>query len=199
MEPEINTPQYTPDESALDEMRAQIVLLREKLDRETIINDRLLREAMRGKIGILRRHAIYEYACAVICFILYPTVFIRLGFTWWFVGFTLVMMAFCAILTAVQHRHMNALDEGEDLLTMARYARCLRQRYVDWLKWSILIILFWFSLLITECFLVIPDRKAGIVMAVGCAIGLVIGAAISMKMRRNIIKTCDEMVKEIEG
>ena len=180
-------------------MREQIALLKDKLEHENIINDRLLREAMRGKIGIIRQNAIYEYISVIITFAFFPTVFIHLGFSWWLVAFTLLMVGFSGVMTAIQHRHMNTLDESEDLLTVARYARNLKQAYVDWLKWAIVMVIFWFSWLITECFIRIPDRKMGIVLAIGCVVGLIIGAGIGQSMRRKVIKTCEEIVRQIEG
>lgn len=199
MEQESFTPHNPLEEDTLNEMRGQIVLLKEKLDREVIINDHLLREAMRGKISVLRKHAILEYACVTLCIITYPTVFIKLGFSWWLVIATLVMVLFSGVMTAIQHRHMNSLNEGEDLLTVARHARRLKQDYVDWLKWAILMVIFWFSWLVTECLIRIPDRTMGIVLAVGCFVGLFIGASIGLSMRRKVIHTCDEIVQQIEG
>lgn len=199
MEQESFTPDSHFEDDALNEMRGQIALLKEKLDREAIVNDRLLREAMRGKIGVLRKNAIIEYACVVLCLLAYPTVFIKLGFSWWLVGATLIMVTFCGIMTAVQHRHMNSLNEGENLLTVARHARRLRQDYVDWLKWSILMVIFWFSWLITECFIRIPDRTMGIVLVASSCVGLFIGASIGLSMRRKVIHTCDEIINQIEG
>lgn len=199
MEQESFTPNSPLEDETLNEMRGQIALLKEKLDREAIINDHLLREAMRGKISVLRKHAIIEYACVVFCILMYPTVFVKLGFSWWLVAATLVMVLFCGVITAIQHRHMNSLNEGEDLLTVARHARRLKQDYVDWLKWSILMVIFWFSWLITECLIRIPDHTKGIILAVGCAVGLFIGASIGLTMRRKVIHTCDEIIKQIEG
>lgn len=199
MEQENYNPTDPTLDNTLDEMRGQIALLKEKLDRETIVNDRLLRDAMRGKIGVIRTNAIIEYVCVVLCFIAYPTAFIKLGFSWWLVGITLAMTLFAGIMTAVQHRHMNALNEGEDLLTVARNARRLKQDYVDWLKWSILMVIFWFSWLVTECFIRIPDRTMGIGLAVGGCFGLIIGACVGLSMRRKVIHACEDIIRQIEG
>ena len=45
----------------LDEMRQQIALLKAKLDKEAIVNDQLLRQSMRQKMGFINKSALIQY------------------------------------------------------------------------------------------------------------------------------------------
>ena len=73
----------------LEDMRQQINLLKEKLDKENIVNDKLLRASMRQRLGVIRRNQTIEYICALYV-ISFGSVYFRLiGCSWWFIGGTI--------------------------------------------------------------------------------------------------------------
>ena len=78
----------------LVEMREQMNLLKSKLDKQEIVNDRLLREVTSQRVRRLNRNVWQEgIACLfVITFGSYS--FLQLGCSWWFVGFTIAYMLF---------------------------------------------------------------------------------------------------------
>ena len=62
----------------LEEMRSQIALLKEKLDNEKIVNDKILRNATKTKIRSLRINQIMEYVSALFVITFGSVVFLQL-------------------------------------------------------------------------------------------------------------------------
>ena len=54
------------DSKELQQMKEQLAILTQKLDKETIVNERLMRNAMKNKASWLRRKAILESAITLI-------------------------------------------------------------------------------------------------------------------------------------
>ena len=59
----------TIDSKELQEMKVQLELLTKKLERETIVNERLIRHSMKEKANTLLRNTIIE---SLVCIIMIP-------------------------------------------------------------------------------------------------------------------------------
>lgn len=194
---DINTPNGFEE---LDDMRRQIALLKQKLDDEQIVSGRLMRQTLRQQKSVFARQEMTEYLAVLFCFISFPVVFPTIGFSWWFCGFALLMVLFSGIMTAIQHRHVRGTNFlTADLLTVANNVKELKQSYLDWLKWGVLLICVFFGWLLGECFLRIKDPKMAACIAIGSCLGLGIGLIISISMYRKVIHTCDDIIRQIEG
>ena len=106
------------EEMNFDEMREQFTLLRHKLDQQDIINDSLLRETMRGRIGAINRTKYKSYICAAFSLALYPLLLYWGVFSNAFVIATCIMMLFCAYGTYYVHTPVDRMNlMTEDLAT----------------------------------------------------------------------------------
>ena len=188
----------------LQDMREQMALLKDTLRKEQIVNDRLIREAMRSKIRSIHRRAWISAACALYVLTFGVWAFRQCGFSWWLIGGTSLMMIYCMIETYIMHRRMAASRVlTEDLRTVAHAAKRLKQDYIDWL-WqgialSIVIILgfavdilfghtIFSDLSLTACILAIS-----VFLVSGC-----IGFAIGYKMHRRVLNLCDDIIRQVE-
>ena len=70
----------------LEEMKAQLALLNKKLEKETIVNERLIRRAMKNKAWGIRRKIIAEI---ILCFLMIPF------FIWLMPAVVGLSMGFC--------------------------------------------------------------------------------------------------------
>ena len=76
------------------EMRKQIGILMEKIEKESIINDKMMRKVMNTNVDKLRAAKRTEYVCALVVIILAPLSFrFSFGSSWTFIAATVVMMA----------------------------------------------------------------------------------------------------------
>lgn len=180
-------------------MREQLHLLKEKLDKEVIVNDHLLREVTRQKVRRLNRNVWQEgFACLfVITFGTY--VFHYMHLSWWFIGATILMMVACFLATLIPHRRikMNEIMSG-DLLTVAKQVRRLKRLYREWLRYGIPAIVVWMGWFSYEIIRVCDNRHVGISMIIGGIIGGVIGGAIGLHNHKKLIREMDELIEDIE-
>ena len=185
-----------------DEMRDQITLLKQKLDRQEIVNDRLLRETMRGRMGAINWTKYKSYICVAICLIIYPTTLLYWGiFSEAFVFATCAMMIFCAFGTYYVHRPVDRMDlMTEDLATVAKVMAKFRKQYNQWLYYVTPALLIpWLSWALYEyAWKNAPDGMGRWMLALPILIGAAIGGLIGYHWHCKAVDAADNIIKQIE-
>lgn len=184
------------DNKTLEEMKTQLTVLRNKLDKEEIVNDRMMRTIMRKKVRRIVHHtwAIYLIILLSIpycswCFITMMKMPVA------FTVITVLFMVTALIYTRVMNKGVNAneLMEG-DLIEVKRKMMRSKRMQAAWLKFSVPFIILWLAWFAFEnC----HRPNAGIIL-VGGGIGAVIGTVIGVmnyKKRRRMIT---EVIRQIE-
>ena len=184
--------------SDLETMRAQIALLKEKLDKETIVSEKLLRDTMRHKARNINTNAWISVAASIFVIIWAVAYIPKEGFSWWFAGATVLMMLVCDFFTWKYHKDVNAKTMSGDLLTVAKVMKKLRDNYKKWLKYSIAMISVWFVWLSIEFCIQLNDWRLAVVMIIALLIGLAIGGFIGLKMHNSVIRNAEEIISQIE-
>lgn len=186
------------DFKELDEMRAQISLLNKKLEKESIVNERLLRDAMKSKAKTINANAWVSVGASVFVIIWALFFFPAEGFSWCFTAITIIMMLVCDFFTWKHHKNVNSKTMNGDLVTVAKVMKKLRDDYVNWLKYGIIMVTFWFAWLATEYCIILKDWKLSILIIVSLLISLAIGGFIGLRMHRSVIHNAEDIIKEIE-
>ena len=184
--------------SELETMRAQIALLKEKLDKETIVSEKLLRDTMRHKARTINTNAWVSVGASIFVIIWALAYIPKEGFSWWFAGATVLMMLVCDFFTWKYHKDVNAKTMSGDLLTVAKVMKQLRDNYKKWLKYSIAMISVWFVWLSVEFCIQLNDWRLSIILIVVLLIGLAIGGFIGLKMHNSVIRNAEEIIQQIE-
>ena len=184
--------------SELETMRAQIALLKEKLDKETIVSEKLLRDTMRHKARTINTNAWISVGASIFVIIWALAYIPKEGFSWWFAGATILMMLVCDFFTWKYHKDVNAKTMSGDLLTVAKVMKQLRDNYRKWLKYSIAMIAVWFVWLSIEFCIQLDDWRIAVVVIIALLIGLAIGGFIGLKMHNSVIRNAEEIIQQIE-
>lgn len=184
--------------SELETMRAQIALLKDKLDKETIVSEKLLRDTMRHKARTINNNAWISVVASIFVIFLALTFLPSEGFSWWFTGATILMMLVCDFFTWKYHKDVNAKTMSGDLLTVAKVMKQLRDNYKKWLKYSIAIIVVWFVWFAVEYCIQLSDWRVAVIMIIALLIGLAIGGFIGLKMHNAVIRNAEEIISQIE-
>ena len=184
--------------SELETMRAQIALLKEKLDKETIVSEKLLRDTMRHKARNINTNAWISVASSIFVIIWAVAYIPNEGFSWWFSGATVLMMLVCDFFTWKYHKDVNAKTMSGDLLTVAKVMKQLRDNYQKWLKYAIAMIVVWFSWLVIEFCIQLNNWKFAVFMVLILLIGGGIGGFIGLKMHNSVIRNAEEIISQIE-
>ena len=184
--------------SELETMRAQIALLKDKLDKETIVSDKLLRDTMRHKTRNINANAWVSVGASIFV-IFWALTFLPIeGFSWWFAGATILMMLVCDFFIWKYHKDVNAKTMNSDLLTVAKVMKQLRDNYKKWLKYSIGLIAVWFVWFAVEYCILLSDWRVALFMIIALLVGLAIGGFIGLKMHNSVIRNAEEIISQIE-
>lgn len=188
----------------LQEMKEQMALLKETLRKEHIVNDKLLREAMRGKVNRIHRRAWVSAACALYVMTFGVWAFHSCGFSWWLIGGVVLIMIYCMVQTYLIHRRMaTSRVMTEDLRTVAHAAKRLKQDYIDWL-WqgivlSIVMVLgFAADILFGHTIYSDSSLTARIAVVTVLLVSCSIGFAIGYGMHRRVLSLCDDIIRQVE-
>lgn len=179
----------------LNELRQQMALLKNKLNRQQIVNEQLVRDAVKGKINDLNflRRRKRMMLCGCIMFV--PTVLVTvLDLPVWFAAVTALFF----ILALVCHEfYMDGIDDRDlsshGLLQVSQKAARLKRQTHRWLFVGIPLLLVW---LLTFCYLVnhytwfeIEDNE----IAIGVLTGFVVGTSLGYLMYRRQQRMVDDL------
>lgn len=183
----------------LDQMRSEYATLKKKFDEQEIINSKLIVNSVKTKVDSLDRHERFEYVACAFAALLSPVYHYTFNASWWFCLGTVVFMLFCGYKTWLEHRNVKAYDvRSKDMLSVAKNVRKLRQDYTNWLNVALPLLVVWLGWLFAELMMNNDDKKFVILMAGSIICGLLIGGSIGLSMRRKVIRTCDEIIAQIE-
>lgn len=185
----------------LEQLRKDYSELKNRLDEQEIINDRLLRRTFEAKVRSIHSVAWTSFLCGLFVLFVAPFAFHfnpGLNASWAFVIGTDLMMIVCMTFTYLFHKNVSAPQDGDDLLTFAKNVKKLKADYQGWLKYAVLMVTVWFGWLMYEIFQHSEDQIYAISMAVGVTVGLVIGGIVGYKMNLKVIRQCDEIIASIE-
>ena len=184
----------------LQEMKEQLALLNRKLEREAIVNDRLMRQAMKDKAKWLRHKAVVE---CIITLIMIPY------FIWVVPDILGISIELCMLVCSIsllalvsniyvhsrfrpdKFIHENLIEVKKDTLMLKKY-------YANWLKYVGIPYLAVFLYLFTKDIMNLYQGEELQHVLGGMAIGLVIGGVFGVLQYRKIQNTANDILRQIE-
>lgn len=186
----------------LEQMRADYQTLKESLAGQEIINDRLLRNAMKAKVKSINSKVWVSVLCAVFVMLAAPFSFHYnpvVNASWWFVGATeVLMLAIIFIDWKFNHKVSGANLATCDLLTFSKDVRTMREHYRNWRKWALLIVTVWFGWLAVEVALGMDSPRLAISLLAALLAGGILGGLLGLRLNRQVVSACDEIIADIE-
>ena len=191
----------TMETNEILEMREQLATLKKQLDTQEIINDRLIKEAMLGKLSSMNRSAIWM--CAV-CLIMIPLGYLnfqRLGHSAAFCIATSLLFFICFVAMFLSHYRLRKSDirNGNLITTYTEVAR-MRKIYKSWHYWSIPMLIVWFAWFVYEIYQNIAHEDLTMMLIIsGSGIfGGVIGGIIGLRIHKRTLRTAEDLLRQIE-
>ena len=183
----------------LQEMREQLAALKEKLNKQEVVNDRLIRDILIKKKKNVDKNIWIVGICGLFTVTIGNWTFSDLGVSTWFLIGTTVLMLASFLLTIIPHNWVKKADiQSGNLLVAAKQARRLRKLYKDWEIIGIVLAVIWLAWLFVEFSAVIENKQMLYILVGAAAIGGIIGGIIGLVLSRKTIHTLDEMIQEIE-
>lgn len=184
----------------LEEMRSQIVILKDKLEKQNIVNEKHIRNSMKSKMSSINKTVTITIFLGIFALVYCTWFFISQGCSLAFVIATAVMLAVCLGLTIAQRVNLGRMDFSKDnLIETARNLNKIKAHYQDWHKIAIPMIVIWFGWMMYEMIglLGLSDPMA-IGFCCGAAVGGIIGGILGFRINRKIVRKTSEILEQIE-
>lgn len=185
--------------SELEELRAQMTLLKDKLSREEIVSDKLLRQAMKGNVHAINSRVWVSAVCAVVVIFYFPFWGQLEGLSIWLVAYTILIMLMCLVFDFVYHKDVKPEMMNGNLLEVAMQMRKLKKAYVRWRYYAYPMVIVWFGWLLVEILSTSSySLHRAIIFALALTLGFAVGLILGLRSERKIVKNIDEIINQIE-
>ena len=193
----------------LEEMRQQLGILKEKIDGQKLINDKLIRQSMLNKMSFMKKYTWVSFFALAYIYVGFFFLREQFNMSWLFYIATVIIMTVDVLFDAYINRFSKDQFLNNDLIATSK--RMVRMKKLR--KRSLLIgiigMSIWSPWLFTELYygassskgLVSPDYMWGTI--VGGLIGLLAGACIGIwiylrmqSINSDIIQQIEELTKE---
>ena len=187
----------------LEEMRNQYAILQEKLKKQEIVSDRLIRETIKAKINPINfnKRIVYILTVASLAFFILMSLHDEPILSLPFIIFTCLMELFSAAATYYIHKPVDELNlMQQDFATVARVMAKFKKQYDNWLRYvAPSFIVPWLSWACYEfatryC----PDDINPLVFCLPLIGGALIGALIGIKSHNSAVNAAKDILDQIE-
>jgi uncharacterized membrane protein len=185
------------NDNTLLEMQQQMQQLRNKLDSQKIVNDRLFQSVYRqglDKLKVKNRLTIIVGICAMLSFPVLTMYGVSIPVI---IAFEMLLLV-CVVAEILTMRHIP--NPGRDLVTATRELSKYRKIYLEWFKYSLPvlgILLVWLCVDVFRNPEVEETLKYFFLGGVGA--GTVIGVTLGLMQRRKIIDEADNLLDQIKN
>ena len=183
----------------LEEMKIQIDNLKKKLEDQTIVNEKHIRNSFRTKISDINRTVTMTVIAGILALVYCTWCFHFKGLSLAFTIATGLMLAVCVLLTLIQKIQLSRIDiSAGNLVETARDISKIRTHYKDWYKTAIPMIIIWFGWMTYEILTRFEMTPMTIGFLSGAATGGILGGVIGGRINKKIINRTEELLGYIE-
>ena len=187
-------------DNELEEMRQQMAILKDKLENQTIVNDRFIRRSIKRGVGTIKRRYL---VIGIVALAMIPY-----GY-WAFVmlnGLSVALwLTMCVLmLTVVGFMYYNGRDlfdndfMGGNLLDVKRKVTLAKKRDANWLWFGVPAVMLWFGWFLYEESQKVGFSQGILLFFIFCMIaGLLVGLSVHFKTQRHYRDTI-EQIEELE-
>ena len=190
------------EEMNLEEMRSQITILKEKVDKQAIVNDKLIHNVVNTHTSDIKRKVFVAIVCGLLTICMSPLAFHHnLGLSWMFVIATDILMIYC-ISMEMYYKRMIADKTlmNASVLEVAQTVSRFKSGYKRYtlINWVVLLPI-WLIWMFVEMYFNFSDNMELFwAMAAGLGLGIVVGGIIGLRLFVRIIDNADQIIKEIQ-
>ena len=183
----------------LEEMRVQLGMLKDKLEKQTIINETHIRNSMKSKMSDINKTVTGTIIAGVFALCYSTWFFYWQNFSLAFVIATFVMLAVCLGITVAQRVILGKMDFSQgNLVETAEKLSKIKKHYQDWYKIAIPMIIVWFGWMMYEMLSIHGlESPMAIGFCCGALIGGILGGILGMRINRKVARKATEILDQI--
>ncbi len=184
----------------LEQMREQLGILKQKLDKQTIVTDKLIHQAMKQKMSWIIKY------CWFAALVMFPAICVLgwqvkniLGISIFSYSLYIVLMGGAVVSDIIVNKMKPADWENENLVqTEIKLVKMKRTRNM---QVSLQAVVFVLVLLVwgydTYTAGVVPHERL-MMFGISCMIGLVVGGFVGLRILAKMQRTNDDIIQQIE-
>lgn len=188
----------------LEQLREQMSIFKDKLNKQQIINDQLVRNTMKSKLSWIKSFVWGEIIIIPIMLLGMAVFHAGTGLSWWLYGF----LAIGLIADATGDFIINRIPKGQllsgDLVETSKRLVKMKKQRTSWFIIGLIFVTIWLVWFIVELVLktdpgcALPDHNLVIaIMAIAVAVGGVIGGIVSWFIFRKMQRTNNQLIEQI--
>ena len=183
-------------DNTLLEMQQQLQQLKDKLDSQKIVNERVLRKSCSQTASRLRSKSNLPIVFGVIAILALPS-FYELGLSPAFIIATAAMMLISIVATILTNQHIPSVDK--DMVTAAEELRKYKKIHADWIKFALPVLAVWLGWLVWEVVKNVGLNGAPLYsFLAGITVGISLGLILGFKLRREQLNAADELLSQLK-
>jgi len=186
----------------LEQLRAQYQTLKEQLDKQEIVSDKLLRETFKSKVKSINSVKKTTIGCGIFVLLVAPFAFHYnpvINASWYFIIATYALMLFCIYRMYMIHKDMTERAADANLLAFAEKAKKMQVDYKNYVKVSIPLAILWVGYLVLEIFKNNQDIRLACFTMISVLVGGTIGGICGIRMNHKVIDECQKIIDQIKG
>lgn len=189
----------------LEQLREQMSIFKDKLNKQQIINDQLVRNTMKSKLSWIKSFVWGEIIIIPILLLGMAVFHAGTGLSWWLYGF----LAIGLIADATGDFIINRIPKGQllsgDLVETSKRLVKMKKQRTSWFIIGLIFVTIWLVWFIVELVLktdpgcTLPDHNLVIaIMAIAVAVGGVIGGIVSWFIFRKMQRTNNDIIDQLK-
>ena len=183
----------------LEQMRSQIGILKDKLEKQNIVNEQHIRNSMKSKMSSINRTIAGTIVAGAFALPYCTWFFWSQDLSKLFIVATAIMLTVCLGLTILQQVRLKNLDfSGSNLVETAEQLSKVKKHYSEWHWVALPMIIIWLGWLMYEMISKLGNEPYVIGFCCGAAVGAIIGGIIGFRINRKVIRKTGEILEQIE-
>ena len=183
----------------LEQMRSQISLLKDKLEKQNIVNEQHIRRSMKSKMSSINRTIAGTIIAGSFALPYCTWFFWSQDLSKLFIVATAIMLTVCLGLTILQQVRLKNLDFSDsNLVETAEELSKVKKHYSEWHWVALPMIILWLGWLMYEMISKLGNEPYVIGFCCGAAVGAIIGGIIGFRINRKVIRKTGEILEQIE-
>ena len=183
------------EHTELNELREQIALLKDKLQRQQIISEQNIIAAAQKGISKLNKTGNIWGIFGIFAVVYCSWAFHRFGFSDGFVIGTAIFLAICAAVTIYAHWGIRSIDVANgNLVDISQRLISFRKIYSRYHLYSVPMLLVWCYFLYYDAQRMLDNAEY---FLIGGCVGGLVGAVIGLKAHFKVIRETDNVLKNI--
>lgn len=184
------------DNFELEEMKQQIRLLKEKLEKETIVNEKMIMQSIREKLGYIKRKIRFMYILVPFALIYCNLFFISTGYSWMFCVVTTLFLIVACIYQIYSHKGVNPKEISTgNLINISQALIRMNRLGLRWLYFGLPFAALWMVWFLVESY----PKDSGKFICIGGGVGFVVGAIMGLLHLNNVRRKAKDAIREIEA